>query len=87
MTSRNELELDAKTLLPLKFRTLLRNHANPQIVSSLEYTYSDYRQDGPYVLPHSISMTANGEPHSTVTFESIEINAGFSASTFDLVQK
>lgn len=51
MTSRSELEVDAKTFLPLKFRTLLRNHAYPQIASNLEYTYADYRQEGPYVLP------------------------------------
>lgn len=87
MTSRNEFELDAKTLLPVRFRTPLRNHLNPQVVNYLEYSYSDYRQEGAYLLPHTITTSSGDVLHSTVTFESFEVGASFSTTVFDLVQK
>lgn len=87
MSSRNEFELDAKTLLPLKFRTPLRNHANPQIVNYLEYAYGDYRQEGAYLIPHTVTTVNGDQLHSTITFDSFEVGASLPVSAFDLVQK
>lgn len=54
LQSVSEMEVDAKSFLPQKLRTQLVHSENTEIVSHLEYSYSDYRREGAFQLPHDI---------------------------------
>ena len=72
--SLNELEVDAKSFLPLKLRTELVHSENIEIVSHLEYSYSDYRKEGAFLLPHTITLTVDGTLAYTVILDSFQFN-------------
>ncbi len=74
LQSLSEMEVDAKSLLPLKLRMQLVHSENIEIVSHLEYSYDDYRQEGALLLPHPITLTVNGAPAFVVTLTNFQFN-------------
>jgi len=72
--STSEMEVDAKTWLPHRLRTQLIHSDNLEIVSHLEYVYDDYRLEGPYLLPHKITLTVDGALAFTVTLNAFQFN-------------
>lgn len=69
-----EVELDAKTLLPIRLRTQLRHSSNLQIVGTLEYVYDDYKSEEQYLLPHQVKVYSDGVLQSLVNLNSFEFN-------------
>jgi len=82
--SKKELEIDAATLLPLRLRSSVRHRLNPQWQIPVEYAYEDYRQEGPFLLPHVVREIVDGKPQSIITFDSFEIGAALSADEFEV---
>ncbi len=80
--SQTEIEIDAQTLLPLRLRTKLRSNLNFEIASNVEYSYSDFRQAGPFILPYRIEMTVDGQAHSVIVIQSIEVDSSVSPLEF-----
>ena len=74
LTSVSELEVDAKSSLPLKLRTQLVHSQNIEIVANLEYSFSEYRQEGTLLLPHTIAVTIDGVLNYTVTLTSFQFD-------------
>jgi len=77
-----EIEIDAQTFLPSRLRTHIRSDTHPEIVTTVEYSYSDYRQEGSFLLPHQIEVRAQGKLQSTITIQSIQVNSTISAADF-----
>jgi len=72
--SLSELEVDAKSFLPLKLRMQQVHSENIEIVSHLEYSFDDYRQEGSLLLPHSITLTVDGTQAYFVTLNNFQFN-------------
>ena len=68
----SELELDANSFLPLKFRSQLVHKENIEIVSHLEYSFADYRLEGSLLVPHQITLTVDGALSYVVTLNAFE---------------
>jgi hypothetical protein len=70
----SEMEVDAKSFLPLKLRMQQVHSENIEIVSHLEYSFDDYRQEGALLLPHSITLTVDGAVAYLVTLNNFQFN-------------
>lgn len=70
----SEMEVDGKSFLPLKLRMQQVHSENIEIVSHLEYSFDDYRQEGVMVLPHSITLTVDGTVAYIVTLNNFQFN-------------
>jgi hypothetical protein len=70
----SEIELDAKSFLPVRLRMQQVHSENIEIVSHLEYSFDDYRQEGVMVLPHSITLTVDGTVAYIVTLNNFQFN-------------
>jgi hypothetical protein len=70
----SEMEVDAKSFLPLKLRIQQVHSENIEIVSHLEYSFDDYRQEGALLLPHSITLTVDGTIAYIVTLNNFQFN-------------
>jgi hypothetical protein len=68
------MELDAKSFLPVRLRMQQVHSENIEIVSHLEYSFDDYRQEGVMVLPHSITLTVDGTVAYIVTLNNFQFN-------------
>jgi hypothetical protein len=79
-----ELELDAKTLLPVRLKTIVRPPSNQQIQIHVEYEYDGYQRVGPYVLPTVIRIFSEGQPHSIVAFDTFELNPPVNSTDFEV---
>ena len=72
--SLSELEVDAKSFLPLKLRMQQVHSENIEIVSHLEYSFDNYQQEGTLLLPHSITLTVDGTQAYVVTLSNFQFN-------------
>ena len=77
-----DVEFDSSTLLPIRLQTRLVHSRSLQMGAFVEYLYSAYTREGPYLLPHTVEMRVDTHPYITLHFAKFEFNPTFAADSF-----
>lgn len=77
-----QIEFDATSGLPVRLVESNQNQGNPDVKSQMEYTYADYRAEGSMMLPHIITIRADGQVVAMVSLKQFVIDAALDPAEF-----
>jgi hypothetical protein len=82
IVSTKQIELDAKTLLPVRLLEFNQNEGNPDIASRVEYLFGEYGIEGTFLLPHVIEVHTDGQSTSIIRLKQFVVGASLDPNEF-----